>query len=186
MVYRSSQLLPFFPPSHPLEQWLPPDMGVRSSTVVSDMSHESCFYSEGSPHKLPVVLSYWTNKLWATRKSISHIDKHGHTHGCRHTQWNADGDRLALKRSRHMKRFMLKKKKRQTIHKNYCKHFDFFHHIIKWKLDQKRSKLWKDKEWMNRITPKWCRFWTSTQLPSSSSDEQINQHTSALSNQHHT
>ena len=56
-------------------------------------SHESCFYSKGLPYKPTAVLGYWANKLWASRKSISYIDKHRRTHECTyaHSQWDTDG-----------------------------------------------------------------------------------------------
>lgn len=92
MVYRSSQLpllfslissLPIpFPPSLPSATWY----GCQVIDGCVRQSHESCFYSEGMPYKTTAIFGYWTNKLWASRKSISYIDKHMNAHTCTHNE----------------------------------------------------------------------------------------------------
>ena len=87
MVYRSSQSLLSFPSA-----WLPLPLSLSLSPATwygcqaidgcVRQSHESRFYSEGLPYKPTAILGYWTNKLWASRKSISCIDKHRRTHDC--------------------------------------------------------------------------------------------------------
>lgn len=83
MFYRSSWFLRLSPPLHPhpsLATWY----GCQFIDGCVRQSHDSCFYSESLPYKPTAILGYWTNKLWASRKSISYIDKHRHTHECMH------------------------------------------------------------------------------------------------------
>lgn len=93
IAIQSSQFLlyslPFsLPLPQPLSLCLSPATwyGCQVIDGCVGQSHESCFYSEGLTYKPSVILGYRTNKLWPSRKSISYIDKHRHTHECMHAR----------------------------------------------------------------------------------------------------
>lgn len=126
MVHRSSQFVLF-----PLSCSLPPPSPALGATwygcqVIDGcvrQSHESCFYSEGLPYKPTAILDYWTNKLWASRKSISYIDKQthaqmpSHTHTHLHTYTDNEmqmGDKHVLKYQHAQREEQIQRKKTGT------------------------------------------------------------------------
>lgn len=114
---------PSLVPTHPLL----PDMGVSSSTVVSDtvMTHASilkaCLINQ-----LPYWVSEQTNFGPAENPLAISINTDACMNACKHTQWNADGGRRVLRHkntnvhkanSRHLTALFKKEKKKTHIKK---------------------------------------------------------------------